>query len=182
MDLDFLTEYLTGQNIMFAVLSAIVLGCGLMSVLSTKILRAATYLFFTLFGIAGLYLLMNYEFLAAVQLSVYAGAVVVLLIFAIFLVKNLGQETEKVPCFKKGIAAFASVLGIAVSFYAIFSEGIVPAVEGTVEPKIDMEIIGNTLMGTNKYEYLLTFEAASMLLLACIIGAIVVATKSKEEK
>lgn len=181
MDFDFI-DYLTGQNIMFVVLSAIVLGCGLMSVLSTKILRAATYLFFTLFGIAGLYLLMNYEFLAAVQLSVYAGAVVVLLIFAIFLVKNLGHETEKVSCSKKGIAALASVLGIVMTLVIVFNEGIVPAVVGPTAPEVDMQLIGDTLLGSGKHQYLLIFEASSVLLLACIIGAIVVATKSKEEK
>lgn len=66
-------QYITAGNIIFFILAAATLLFGILTVTSTRILRAATYLFFTLFSIAGLYLQMSYDFLAAVQLSVYAG-------------------------------------------------------------------------------------------------------------
>ena len=169
----------TADNIVFCLLSAVILVCGFMSVASTKILRAATYLFFTLFAVAGLYLTLNYEFIAAVQLSVYAGGILVLLIFAIMLVKNLGTDTETTSYVNKTIAAFAGAVFafITMSKYRFISN----EEANDASEMIDMEMIGQTLMGTDKYQYLLAFEAVSILLLACIVGSIVVATKSKED-
>lgn len=184
-------ELLTANNIVFAILSAVILVCGFLSVTSTKILRAATYLFFTLFAIAGLYLTLNFEFIAAVQLSVYAGGILVLLIFAIMLVKNLGTDTEATTCAQKVIAGVAALSGTVFSFiayskYDFFTKEvsadsmfIKEIGEQTLEG--EMQVMGATLMGTNQYEYLLAFEAVSILLLACIVGSIVVATNSKED-
>ncbi len=178
-----MAEYLTANNVVFLILSAVILVCGFMSVASTKILRAATYLFFTLFGVAGLYLTLNYEFIAAVQLSVYAGGILVLLIFAIMLVKNLGTDTEETSFVNKAVAGFAALAGAVFAFVTMSKFDFV-ANENADEASalVDMEMIGRTLMGTDKYQYLLAFEAVSILLLACIVGSIVVATKSKEEE
>lgn len=175
-------ELFTANNIVFCLLSAVILVCGFMSVASTKILRAATYLFFTLFGIAGLYLTLNYEFIAAVQLSVYAGGILVLLIFAIMLVKNLGTDTEETTFVHKAIAGAAALAGTVFTFIAMSNYGFIADEEADQAASlVDMKMIGQTLMGTDKYQYLLAFEAVSILLLACIVGSIVVATKSKEE-
>ena len=73
------------QTIVFLILAAIILGCAFMAVTTRRIMRAATYLIFVLFGTAGLYFLMGYTFLGSVQVMVYAGGVVVLYIFALML-------------------------------------------------------------------------------------------------
>lgn len=173
----------TADNIVFCLLSAVILVCGFMSVASTKILRAATYLFFTLFAVAGLYLTLSYEFIAAVQLSVYAGGILVLLIFAIMLVKNLGTDTEKTSYVNKTIAGVAALAGTVFTFIAMSKSTFIPDSEANdASAMVDMKLIGETLMGTDKYQYLLAFEGVSILLLACIVGSIVVATKSKEEE
>lgn len=175
-------ELFTANNIVFCILSAVILVCGFMSVASTKILRAATYLFFTLFAVAGLYLTLSYEFIAAVQLSVYAGGILVLLIFAIMLVKNLGTDTEETTFVHKAIAGAAALAGTVFTFIAMSNYGFIADEEADQAASlVDMKMIGQTLMGTDKYQYLLAFEAVSILLLACIVGSIVVATKSKEE-
>lgn len=172
----------TADNIVFFILSAVILVCGFMSVASTKLLRAATYLFFTLFAVAGLYLTLSYEFIAAVQLSVYAGGILVLLIFAIMLVKNLGTDTETISYANKTIAGLSALAGTVFAFITmskfrfISSEG-----ANDAAAMVDMEMVGQTLMGTDRYQYLLAFEAVSILLLACIVGSIVIATKSKED-
>ncbi len=172
----------TADNIVFFILSAVILVCGFMSVASTKILRAATYLFFTLFAVAGLYLTLSYEFIAAVQLSVYAGGILVLLIFAIMLVKNLGTDTEVTSYVNKTIAGVAALAGIVFTFIAMSKFRFISSEEANdAAAMVDMEMVGQTLMGTDKYQYLLAFEAVSILLLACIVGSIVVATKSKED-
>ncbi len=178
-------EFLTASNIIFVILSATILFFGALSVTTTKILRAATYLFFVLFGIAGLYLQMNYEFLAAVQLSVYAGGIVVLFIFAILLVKSLGEEKEKLSRYKSIMGGIAAFSGLALSLMTIFKFKFVTADLTRADEIVDqlnMQQIGETLMGTGRYQYLLPFEAASILLLACIVGALVVAQINKEDK
>jgi len=178
--------YLTPSNIVFAVLAGIILVCGALSVTTTKILRAATYLFFVLFAIAGLYLLLNYQFLAAVQLSVYAGGIVVLFVFAILLVQRIGEKTEKIALGKKILSAIAAVSGVVLCVAIIFMSTSAFSADmdkaHEIAQAIDMQQIGNTLMGTDKYQYLLPFEAAGVLLLACIIGSIVIAQQKKEDK
>ncbi len=179
-----LPAYLTPSNITFFILAAVILVCGFLSVTTTKILRAATYLFFVLVAIAGLYLLMNYQFLAAVQLSVYAGGIVVLFVFAILLIQRIGEETEKITFSKKTLSAIAAVSGVILCVVLIFSYGFIYDLNyaNQIAEGIKMQAIGETLMGTDKYEYLLPFEAAGVLLLACIVGSIIIAQKNKEEK
>jgi NADH-quinone oxidoreductase subunit J len=113
-------EYLTANNIIFALLSAVILICALLSVTTNKLLRAAIYLFFALIGIAGLYLQLSYEFLAAVELSVYAGGIVILFVFAIFLVHRIGENSEEVSLSKKAIAGLAAAAGVALCLSTLF--------------------------------------------------------------
>ena len=175
-------EYLTASNIIFFILAAAILLFGILTVTSTKILRAATYLFFTLFSIAGLYLQLNYEFLAAVQLSVYAGGIVILIVFAILLIKGLGEDKEINIGQRRIMGLVAAIGGSFTCAITIIKFGFMPEYETAAEltQDVDMQMIGQTLMGTDQYQYLLPFEAASILLLACIIGSIAIATKSKE--
>ncbi len=179
-----LLVYLTPSNITFFFLAAVILVCGFLSVTTTKILRAATYLFFVLVAIAGLYLLLNYQFLAAVQLSVYAGGIVVLFVFAILLIQRIGEETEKITSSKKMLSAIAAVSGVILCLVLIYSFGFIYDMNeaNEIAATIDMQKIGFTLMGTEKYQYLLPFEAAGVLLLACIVGSIVIAQQKKEDK
>ncbi|MDR2806494.1 MAG: NADH-quinone oxidoreductase subunit J [Dysgonamonadaceae bacterium] len=165
--------------IIFACLGVASLILSVLAVSSKSLLRAATYLLLVLICTAGFYLFLNYHFLAAVQISVYAGGVVVLFIFAIFLTSNKGDVMQKHRARKYVMGALAALGGIAVTAFAILKHQFVyggsPAVEGDQE--IDMKVIGEALMGTEKYQYLLPFEAVSLLLLACIIGGILIARK-----
>ncbi len=176
-------QYITAGNIIFFILAAATLLFGILTVTSTKILRAATYLFFTLFSIAGLYLQMSYDFLAAVQLSVYAGGVVILIVFAILLIKGLGEEKEINKGDRRIMGIIAAIMGalVCVSFIAKCGFTNSELAEQIAE-QVNMHMIGTTLMGTEKYQYLLPFEASSILLLACIVGSIVIAQKNKEVK
>ena len=73
-------------------LSALILGGGLLAVTSRKIFRSAIWLLFSLIGIAGLYFWFQVDFIAAVQIIVYVGGIVVLIIFSIFLTQQSGKE------------------------------------------------------------------------------------------
>ncbi len=73
---------MNGSTILFYLLAALTLSCGILSIATRHIFRAAIYLLFALIGIAGIYFWLSYEFIAAVQIVVYVGGIVVLIIFS----------------------------------------------------------------------------------------------------
>ena len=91
---------MSASTIIFYILACIILGGGILAVTARKIFRAAIYLLFSLIGIGGLYFWLNYEFIAAVQIVVYVGGIVVLIIFSIFLTHESGADMKK-PVFAR---------------------------------------------------------------------------------
>jgi NADH-quinone oxidoreductase subunit J len=172
---------LVAYQVIFSLLAAIMVVAAVLAVTTRKIMRAATCLLFVLVGTAGLYLLLNYHFLAAVQLSVYAGGILILFIFAILLVNPKGDPIEKTDR-RKSLAGLAAALcGLAVVGVVALKQYYLYPLNPTVmgDQELNMQLIGRTLMGAEKYQYLLPFEVLSVLLLACIIGGILIARKSK---
>jgi len=151
----------------------------ILAITTKSLLRAAIYLLLVLICTAGLYLFLNFHFLAAVQLSVYAGGVVILFIFAIFLTTNKGDTLRSYPFKRYFYGALAVVAGIGVTAFALIKHQFIYASESGIsgDAEINMKIIGQTMLGTDKHEYLLAFEVLSILLLACIIGGILIARK-----
>ena len=169
---------LIGNLIVYCVIAVAIVVFSVLSVTSRKILRAATYLLFTLFATAALYFQLGYEFLGAVQLAVYAGGILVLFVFSILLTTKPGDNAERLVSKKKKLGLTAAISGVAVCGYALVSFFAESAASlSSVMVDVDMEKIGHALMGTEKFEYLLPFEAISVLLLACIIGGVTVARK-----
>ena len=84
--------------VMFGILAVVILGSALMCVMTTRIMRAATFLLVVLFGVAGLYFLMDYTFLGAAQISVYAGGITMIYIFAIQLVSKRTLQRYRSKC------------------------------------------------------------------------------------
>ena len=167
---------ITASQIIFFILSAVIIGGSIMSVVSRKLLRSAVYLLFVLIATAGLYLSLDYHFLAAVQLSVYVGGILVLFVFSIFLTSQVGDKMPKVKMSKKIPALAVSLAGTALCLYVLLSHNF-PYADKVSSGEIDMQAIGQSLMGTERFQYLLPFEAISVLLLACIIGGILIARK-----
>lgn len=167
------------QIVIFYILAVAIVACSIMAVTSRRIFRAAVYLLVVLLCTAGLYLLLNYHFLAVVQLSVYAGGILILFIFAILLTSAKGDRTE--PHDKRRVVSgvLAALAGLGLTSWATvkhqFLYGNNPTVLGDHET--NMKVVGETLMGTDKYEYLLSFEALSVLLLICAVGGILIARK-----
>lgn len=164
------------SQIIFGILAATIVVFSVLTVTTGRILRSATYLLFVLLATAGIYLMLDYQFLAAVQVTVYAGGILVLFIFSIFLTSHAGDKMRKAPVKKILAGLSAAVLGTAVCLFVILKNGI-KMTEAISGGEIDMKQIGMTLMGTEKYQYLLPFEAISILLLACIVGGILIARK-----
>src|SRR5678815_5812612 len=107
---------MSASSIIFYCISAFILGAALLSVTTTKIFRAAIWLLFSLVGVAGLYFWMQVEFVAAVQIIVYVGGVVVLIIFSIFLTHHSGSEMPRPPMTRTIFTILAVLIGFAFSY------------------------------------------------------------------
>ena len=169
--------------IMFCILAVVILASALLCVTTTRIMRAATFMLFVLFGVAGIYFLLDYTFLGAAQISVYAGGVTMIYVFAIQLVskRTLQGMVEKIKTSRMigyGLVVLASFLVVSLIF---FKTGFYCNFNAVPETEVSMEAIGNALVGSDKYQYVLPFEFISLFLLACIIGGLVIARKEEDK-
>ncbi|MBQ0085377.1 MAG: NADH-quinone oxidoreductase subunit J [Prevotella sp.] len=168
--------------LIFAVLAMVILASAVAAVCTTRIMRAATFLLFTLFGIAGIYFLLDYTFLGTVQLAIYAGGVTVLYVFAINVVnKNTLQGLlEQLDKRKIVAGGLASLVGLIMLVF-VFLKAKFMSIPTETGVDIDAQTLGNIMMGSGKYQYILPFEFISVFLLACIIGGIVIARKEDKK-
>jgi NADH-quinone oxidoreductase subunit J len=164
------------EQIIFYILATIIVFSTIMAVTTQKIIRSATFLLFVLLGTAGLYFLLDYHFLMAVQIAVYAGGVMVLFIFAILLTNEPGRDVKFEKPGRMFIAAVAACAGLGICGHIVFYN-VNKFYTYVTQGEMQMQDIGMAMMGTDKYQYLLPFEAISILLLACIIGGIMIARK-----
>lgn len=167
------------HELMFYVFSGMILLFSVLTVTSRRILRAATYLLIVLISTSGIYFMMNYQFLAAVQLTLYAGGIVVLIIFSILLTSHINHKFEPVGTKKIIFTAIAAAAGAILTISTILQYGFNSVV--TVSENPDMELIGTSLLSYDKNGYVLPFEVISILLLAAIFGSVVIAKKEKSK-
>src|SRR5215216_145149 len=117
---------MSGSSIIFYIIAAFILITGALAVSTRKIFRAAIWLLFSLIGIAALYFWLQVEFIAAVQIVVYVGGIVVLIIFSIFLTQQSGREMPKQPARRLLFSALATLLGFGLTFLQIWNYGFQP--------------------------------------------------------
>lgn len=170
---------MSASIVIFYILAAIILGGGILAVTAKKIFRSAIYLLFSLMGIAGLYFYLNYEFIAAVQIVVYIGGIVVLIIFSIFLTQASGKDMEKPKLISVIVSALAVIFACAIVISLINNYSFVASTNTAIEPTV--KNIGRQMLSTTEHGFILPFEVVSMLLLAALIGSIVIALKPKTE-
>jgi NADH:ubiquinone oxidoreductase subunit 6 (subunit J) len=164
------------QSIAFLIFSVITLGGALALVTNRNLIHAAVWLIVSLFGVAGLFVLLSAPFLAAVQVLVYIGAIAILIIFSVMLTRGMTRMKEIYN------RQWALSLVIAVALFAFLLVGIILPVWGQGGPQAaenPPEVVAGTaelgvaLVDGN--QYVLPFEVASLLLTAAMIGAIVIA-------
>jgi len=167
MDLVVLTYYF---------LAGLILASASVVVFSRNIMYSAFALLFTLFGIAGLFVLLNADFLAITQIMVYIGGILVLIIFGIMLTTNITGVNIKTGTMSKIQRVIAGILALifCISLIVIFDSTSWYLANANA-PASTINSIGNELL-TN---YLLAFEAASVLLLIAIIGAALIARRKQ---
>ncbi|MDP4280688.1 MAG: NADH-quinone oxidoreductase subunit J [Bacteroidota bacterium] len=169
---------MTNYQFMFFLLSAIIIIFSILTVTTRRILRAATFLLFVLVATAGLYFMLRFNFLAAIQLTLYAGGIVVLIIFSVLLTSHISQKLEKASISKRILAAIAAIAGAVLCIITILATEF-PTVTPN-PPETDIHTIGQALLSTDKFGYSLPFEVISILLLAAMIGSIIIAKKRKD--
>jgi len=158
-------------DVLFCVVALVTVGSAAIVVLSRSLIYSAFALLFTFFGVAVVYVFLGADFLAATQVLIYVGGILILLLFGVMLTHrlyNLNLKTETfqlVPGILIAMAVFTSLALAATQT----RWNLVP--EKAAEPTT--EAIGKLFMG----EYLLPFEVASILLLVALIGAAMLARR-----
>jgi NADH-quinone oxidoreductase subunit J len=175
---------MTPETVIFYIFATVTVGSAAVVVLARSLIYSAFALLFTFFGVGGLYVLLGADFLAATQLLVYVGGILVLLLFGVMLTHklyNLELKSE-VAQFGPGlVAAFglfavlAWPFGWPAGFYGLAFRTQWPADAGRALAPTTQDI-GTMFMG----RYLLPFEAASLLLLVALIGAALIVRRRKD--
>lgn len=163
---------LQGMFLLFALLT---LGAGLMTVLSRHLFHAVLYLVLSLVGVAGLFVLLEAEFLAGVQVLIYIGAISILIIFAVMLTRGMARNPGP-PLNNQSLAA-AVIAGLLFLLLAPVLAGFPwPQVAPPV-PADAIETLGRSLM--DPVQFALPFELASVMILAALVGAIFIAREKR---
>ena len=166
------------EAILFYVFAAVMVISSLMVVFRKNPVHSALFLVLTFFCLGGVYLLLNAQFIAAVQVIVYAGAIMVLFLFVIMLLNLEGEAASKSGHGLQKFSALILSVVLAVSLGSIMTERVLTGEKGAyslekVNAIGNSEVIGKLLFT----DFLLPFEITSILLLAAIIGAIILAKK-----
>ena len=167
---------ITLETVVFYFLAVFISVCSILTVTTRHMVRSATYLLFTLFGTAGIYFLLGYTFLGSLQIMFYAGGIVVLYVFSILLTSGEGDRTTKLKR-SKLLAGLGATVGGAIIVVFITLKHKFLVTTDLVPLEINIKTIGHSMLSSDKFGYLLPFEAVSILLLACIVGGLVIARK-----
>ena len=166
------------ETFLFTLLAVVTTITALLVIVQRNPVASAIYLIITLFCLAGIYLLLNAQFIAIIQVLVYAGAIIVLFLFVIMLL-NLEKEKKIITRHRlqKVVGVFLGVILLA-QIGMIFNSVLLEGGKGNFPPE-KVAAIGNTEVVARLLftDFLLPFEITSVLLLVAIIGAIVLAKK-----
>jgi NADH-quinone oxidoreductase subunit J len=164
----------TAQEVIFVLLGAMALAAAILVVTTKNVVHAALWLVVTLAGAAGCYLMLTAEFIAWVQVLIYVGAVVVLLLFGIMLTKApIGRDADlnsenRIPAAVVALASAGTLVTLVVD---AFRHEYIDLGRGTGAHEVGESIFR---------QYVLPFEVVSILLLAALIGSIVLSRRDEE--
>ena len=161
-------------DIIFYLFAALVLVSGFLVVTSKNIVHAAFYLLFTFFGVAGIYALLGADFISIVQIMVYVGGILVLILFGVMLTNKITNVDIRTGTVK--VLPAAIVIGIfAGALLAMMIKTSWYVNSGKI-PDTTLPVLGKTLIT----QYVLIFELLGILLLVALIGAASIARRDKE--
>jgi NADH-quinone oxidoreductase subunit J len=158
------------QDILFYIFAALILGCGALIILNRNPVNSAMFLVLSIASMAGLFVLLHAFFLAAIQVLVYAGAVMVLFLFVIMLLDLKEEQRRKI----KSSGAVLGIVAVAAIGFALWR-----AISGSDLPMaMDMKEGSTIPLGKMLFtSYALPFEILSVLLLVAMVGVILLSKK-----
>ncbi|MDD5308970.1 MAG: NADH-quinone oxidoreductase subunit J [Deltaproteobacteria bacterium] len=165
------------ETILFYAIAAMSLFFAIATVTARRLLRAAVALMFVLVLSAGFYVMLAAEFLAGVQVLVYVGGIVVVIVFVIMLTSSVDLLEERPPLLRKALGALAAIgfFGTTAAVYLTTDFG---AAADAAPPAESARAIGAALLDYGPHGYVVPFEVISLLLLAALVGGIAVARRS----
>jgi NADH-quinone oxidoreductase subunit J len=168
------------EGLLFIIMGLITVVCAVCVVFQKNPIYSAIFLIQTMVSLAVLYVLLHAEFIAAIQVMVYAGAVMVLFIFVIMLL-NLGKKDveggKDKLIFQKASAILLGII-LFVMIGVVTFKTVLQGTKGEYTPESISEIGNTQLVGKLLFtDYIFPFEIASILLFAAVLGAIVLAKK-----
>ncbi|MFC5531065.1 NADH-quinone oxidoreductase subunit J [Cohnella yongneupensis] len=165
----------SGEFFAFFLLAICAIIGAVMAINFTKVVHIVVSLAFTFIALAGLYILLNAEFVAFVQVLLYVGAVTILMIFGIMMTKHDGEGKEPARPLLETLAAIGCLCLFGILFYAIRNADFPPASENTL-PLDNTRAIGLELFS----RYAVPFELISVLLTVAFIGAVALAKREED--
>lgn len=167
---------MSSLEIIAIVLGGLTIGSALMVILSPHPVRSVLYLILTFFLISGNYIMMNAQFIAVVNIIVYAGAIMVLFLFVLMLL-NLSKDNEPKTSLKMKFAAtFAGGALLTVLIAALKDSVVMPKTTLLENQQGMVENLGQLLFT----KYVLPFEISSILFIAAMVGAVLLAKREKQ--
>ncbi|MBN2430726.1 MAG: NADH-quinone oxidoreductase subunit J [Acidobacteria bacterium] len=159
------------SDIAFFIFALLIIGCGAVVAFSRNIVHSGFALMGTFAGVAGLYALAFAQFIAAVQIMVYVGGVLVVILFAIMMTREIGRAESSNPA----VGRFPAVLlGVVIGAVLVF---IALQFPWTINPSTDFDPTVNDLGDALLSRFLIPFEVLSLLLLAVLVGAVMLVKK-----
>jgi len=170
-----LVQFLSnGTNVAFFVFALFAIGGAIFMISFTKVVHMVTAMAFTFLSLAGLYVLLQAEFVAFVQVLIYAGAVSILMIFGIMLTRHDKEESQPNRPLHNILLGIGTVGLFGILFYAIQNANFAP---GEFHPGEDNTMeIGKLIFN----QYVIPFELMSVLLTVAFIGAIIIAKREED--
>ncbi len=166
-------------SVIFWIVAIVLVVSALLVVTLRNIVHSALALVVVFATASGIYILLNAEFIAIVQILIYAGAVTILILFALMLTRITGQRITNPTNRQWWVAVIiCAFLGACIVYAATFSQRMIPNASNGVSQLPanvnNVARIGQLLYSPTTYSYVLPFEIASLVLLVAIIGAIVI--------
>jgi len=164
---------MTAEAVVFWIFAILTVGSAAVVVLARSLIYSAFALLLTFFSVAGLYVMLGADFIAATQLLIYVGGILILLLFGVMLTHKLYDLD-----LKSEVTQFAPAAIICVGVFVVLAVGAVrtPWAAGPGRaPAATTREIGQLFMG----QYLLPFEAASILLLVALMGAAMIVRRKR---
>lgn len=171
---------MSASAIAFYLISAFLLITAFLSVTGRQIFRSAIWLLFSLLGVAAIYFWLELNLLAAIQIVVYVGGIVVLIIFSVFLTRGSGQELPTLRRSRHFFALLAVISGFLFTAWCLWLHGYRQTAPDTT--LADVRTIGKQMLSVEAGGYALPFEMVSILLLASMVACIAIAMKLPDSK